>query len=386
MSLFHHPNLKSIDTKGLEIAWFAPLCNDDYEWLGQPDPGLKSTFAHTQSIFLKAERLGFKNILCPSSYQVGQDTWTFASAMGAQSQHMNLLVAIRCAEVHPVMLARAIATLDHMVKGRLTINIISSDLPGETMSSRERYQRSRECIQILKQAFSGRGIEFKGTFYNCKADSEPAIPYQTGGPLFYFGGFSEEAKELCAEFCDVYLMWPETKSRLAELRDDLLNRAAKFNRKIDFGLRIHTVVRDSEEEARSAAQKLVSRLDDQVGTAIRSRALDSISLGVARQAEMREWSDSEGYVEPHLWTGIGRARSGCGGALVGSGPQVVSKLKEYQDMGFRAFILSGYPHSEEMDHVAKHILPHFDLISFPHSLGKVPDFEPPTPLGSGPRF
>ena len=121
------------------------------------------------------------------------------------------------------------------------------------------------------------------------------------------------------------------------------------------------IVRDTEAEARLAATRLLSRLDDAAGAAIRSASLDSGSAGVRRQAELREASaGDDGYVEDNLWTGIGRARSGCGAAIVGDPDQVLAKLNAYRDLGIDAFILSGYPHAAEADLFARHVLPRLD--------------------------
>jgi alkanesulfonate monooxygenase len=81
---------------------------------------------------------------------------------------------------------------------------------------------------------------------------------------------------------------------------------------------------------------------------------------VRRQAELREASGTEGYVEDNLWTGIGRARSGCGAAIVGNPDQVLAKLNAYRERGIDAFILSGYPHLHEADLFARHVLPRLD--------------------------
>ncbi len=204
--------IRSPHLKGAEVAWFAPLCNGDDDFLGKHDPKYKSDWANTSNVLLTADRLGYRNILCPSSYQVGQDTMTFASAMAPLTQNINLLTAIRCGEVHPPMLGRAIATLDHILEGRLTINIISSNLPGEELSSEARYQRSREVIEILKQGWHQDHLDFESEFYVIQlATTEFVKTYQqNGGPLLYFGGYSTPGVDLCAEQCDVYLMWPET--------------------------------------------------------------------------------------------------------------------------------------------------------------------------------
>jgi len=362
-------SIRSEHLEGAEVAWFAPLCNGDDEFLGHHDIRFKSDWSNTSNVLLTADRLGYRNILCPSSYQVGQDTLTFASAIAPLTSQINLLAAIRCGEVHPPMLGRTIATLDHLLKGRLTINIISSDLPGTKLESAARYQRSREVIEILKQGWTQDYIDFKGEFYNIQLDStDPVKPYQqNGGPLLYFGGYSPSAVDLCAE--------------------NMSEKAAGYGRKVDFGLRVHVIVRETEEEARAAAARLMKyiEVDEEKGTEIRERALDAQSYGVSRQAEMRKISSDDGFAEPHLWTDIGKARSGCGGAIVGNPDQVLAKIQRYMDMGIRAFIFSGYPHASECKLFANYVLPKLKTFSMPEKQGRIPAVPPMTPLAAGIR-
>ena len=371
---------------GAEISWFAPICDGDDQYLGVRDQKFKSSWENTSQIVKTADELGYSNVLCPSSYQVGQDPLTYISAMAHLTKNINFLAAIRSGEIHPPMLARSIATLDHILKGRLTINIISSDLPGTLLSSSERYARSREVIQILKQAWTRDEINFQGKYYNFNLPSAPVKPYQqNGGPLLYFGGYSPEGVDLCAEFCDVYLMWPDTEKKLEVLISSMRSKAAQYNRTIQFGLRVHVIVRETENEAKAYANKLISKLDIKMGEDIKNRALDSKSLGVSKQASLREKADQEYYAEPHLWTGIGLARSGCGAAIVGNPEQVYQKIKSYMDMGINAFILSGYPHKKECELFAKYVLPKLKNIHLPEILGRVPKTTPNTPLGNGLR-
>jgi len=376
--------LSTID--GAEISWFAPLCNGDDDFLGNRNPLYKSSWENTSSIVKTADQLGFKNVLCPSSYQVGQDPLSFVAGMSSQTEKINFLVAIRCGELHPPMLARTIASLDHMLKGRLTVNIISSNLPGMDLSSKERYARSREVIQILKQSWTQDQIRFKGKYYDFNLSSRPVKPYQqNGGPLLYFGGYSPDGVDLCAEFCDVYLMWPETKPKLRGLMDTMRNKAAKYNRTVKFGLRVHVIVRETEKEARNYADQLISKLDLEKGTDIRNRAQDAASLGVSRQSKLREESDEKYYVEPNLWTGIGLARSGCGAAIVGNPDQVVAKIESYMKMGINSFIFSGYPHKKECEIFARLVLPRLKTVSLPEVFGRIPSSSPNSPLANGTR-
>jgi len=371
---------------GAEVSWFAPLCDGDDDFLGNRNPAFKSSWENTSKIIKTADELGFRNVLCPSSYQVGQDTLSYVAAMATATEQINFLAAVRCGELHPPMLARTISTLDHMLKGRLTINIISSDLPGVQLSSSKRYARSREVIEILKQSWTQDRIEFNGKYYQLSLPTDPVKPYQqNGGPLLYFGGYSPDGVDLCAEHCDVYLMWPETEQKLQGLMNDMTNRASDYQRTVQFGLRVHVIVRETEKEARSYANNLLSKLDLDLGKDIRNRAQDATSLGVARQAILREEADNQHYVEPNLWTGIGLARSGCGAAIVGDPNQVLAKINRYIDMGIRSFIFSGYPHLQECELFAKYVLPNIKTVSLPEVFGRRPKKTPNSPLGSGVR-
>lgn len=340
-----------------EVSWFSALCDDDYEFLGVQDPALASSWEHCRNIALTAEKGGFDNILLPSGYGLGIDTLTFAAGIAPLLQRMRLLAAIRCGEMWPPQLARQLATIDQMLSGRLTVNIISSDMPGETLPSAPRYQRTVETMHILRTLLNGEALDFDGEFYKLKVEP-PRIRTVSGkSPQFYFGGLSEDAREAAAKGCDVYLMWPDKQEAVKEILADMTARATKHGRKLKFGYRVHVVVRETEAQARAAADRLLSHLDAPVGDAIRAKSLDSQSVGVRRQAELRENASDDGYAEANLWTGIGRARSGCGAAIVGDPDQVLAKLQAYQAMGIDAFILSGYPHAAEADLFARHVLP-----------------------------
>ena len=370
----------------VEISWFAPICDGDDDILGSRNSKYKRSWNNTSRIVKTADELGYTNILCPSSYQVGQDTLSFVSSMAPLTAQINFLAAIRCGEIHPPMLARALATIDHILKGRLTVNIISSDLPGNKVESSIRYARSKEVIQILKQGWNNDEINFKGEFYDIKLPSDPVKSYQkNGGPLLYFGGYSPDGVDLCAEHCDVYLMWPDTEDKISTLISNMKAKALRYNRTVQFGLRIHVIVRETEAEARKYASKLISNLDYNLGNEIRDRAQDSKSLGVSMQSELRSNSDKDFYVESNLWTGIGLARSGCGAAIVGDPDQVYNKLKRYMNLGIRSFILSGYPHHKECELFAQYVLPRFSNIHLSKAFNRLPKSIPNTPLGTGIR-
>ncbi|MBU6239943.1 MAG: LLM class flavin-dependent oxidoreductase [Planctomycetes bacterium] len=370
------------EAREIEVAWFAALCGDDYEFLGVPDGKLRSSYQHCGEIARTADQLGYDNILLPSSWIPGQDSLAFAAAMAPQLSHINQLVALRMGEVWPPMLARAIATVDHIAQGRLCLNIISSDWPGIQECSEVRYRRSGEIIQILRGLWATQGsFDWDGEFYKFRLPSSlPAQTFQqNGGPLLYFGGISPAAQELCAQYCDVFLMWPEPEAAIMETMRVMSQRAAQYGRKIDFGFRTHVIVRETESEAREAAERLISRLDPSKGLEIKRRSLDSQSAGVLRQDAWREQAGGDLYLEDHLWAGIGLARSGCASAIVGDPDQVLAKLNRYVEMGVRAFILSGYPHLDECRLFADHVLPRLQRCRLNQVQQRLVD-QPVTPL------
>ena len=341
----------------VEVAWFSALCDDDYEFLGVPDPALASSWPHCSDIVQTADRNGFDNVLLPSGYTLGIDSTAFAGAIATHTKNIHLLLAIRIGEMWLPQLARQLASIDHFANGRLTINIISSDMPGETLPSGPRYQRTREWMRALKILLSGERLEMDGEFVKLSLDPPRAATVNGQCPPLYFGGFSEDAKDVAAAEADVFLTWPDTVASVGATVAEMNNRAAAYDRTLICGLRTHVIVRETEAEARAAADRLLSKLDADTGDEIRNRSLDAASVGVQRQAALRDSAGDDGYAEENLWTGIGRARSGAGAAIVGDPDQVLAKLEAYQAAGIGAFVLSGYPHKDECDLFAKYVLP-----------------------------
>jgi len=243
---------------GCEVYWFAALCDDDYEFLGVPDEALLSSWEHCRGIALGAEEAGYDSLLLPSGYAMGIDSVAFAAGITPLLRRMRLLVAVRMGEMWPPQLARQLATIDQMTGGRLTVNIISSGLPGETLDSAARYRRTLEIMRVLRDLLDGKSVDFHGEFVSLTLDPPRLRPAGGRCPLFYFGGLSEAARDVAAQAADVYLMWPDTMPAVGAVVADMRARAARYARELRFGYRAHVIVRASEQEARAAARRLRS--------------------------------------------------------------------------------------------------------------------------------
>ena len=340
----------------LEIAWFAPSCVGDTTRLGVDDPGRRATFAYNRRVVQGAEAAGFDNVLIPSSFVPGLDPWTLATALAPTLTTMRLLPAVRVGEFDPPMFARAAKNLQQLMDGRLTINIISSELAGETLGSTERYRRTAEAMSLLRSFWADETVTHDGEFWRYDGLSTAPTRTRTPPPM-YFGGTSEAARETAAQHADYYLMWVEGVEAIGRLVAEMRERAALHGRTLRFGLRTHVIARDTEADARTAAADLISALDPAIGRRLKKAAHDHASEGVRRQDALRAAASDDGFAEAALWTGIGVARSGVGAAITGSTEQVVDKIRDYAALGIDAFILSGYPLDDEAERVGRTVLP-----------------------------
>jgi alkanesulfonate monooxygenase len=355
-------NIKTTE-RVMEVSWFDDMSDGDTEYLGVRDISRSSTFEHCLDILQSAERNGFQAALLPTAYDTGLDPLAFALAAQRHTHTIKPIVALRMGEIYPTTLSRQIATLDKVSQGRFIINAISSDFPGQKTSAEDRYSRTAEVLEILIQGWEKEEINFSGKYYNVHLDAAPAKCVYNKRPLIYFGGISPEAKDIAARYADVYLMWPEKMDMMKETIEEVSAMAAKHGRVIDFGLRIHMIVRPNEQEARDYAKRLMSKLNEEEGLNMRARHQDAASYGVYRQDELRKQADADGFIEPLVWSYVGKVFSGCGSALVGSGEQVTQKLHDYMDIGFRAFIHSGFPLLEEADYFGKLVMPNLPVVS-----------------------
>jgi alkanesulfonate monooxygenase len=177
----------------------------------------------------------------------------------------------------------------------------------------------------------------------------------------YFGGSSAAAHHFAANEMDVYLSWGEPPQQVAEKIADVRERAAENGRTLTFGLRLHVIVRETDEEAWAAADDLIKYIDDDAIDKAQQAFKRSDSEGQRRMAELTKWGSSRSRealeVSPNLWAGVGLVRGGAGTALVGSPETVAARLQEYADLGIENFVLSGYPHLEEAYRVAELLFP-----------------------------
>jgi alkanesulfonate monooxygenase len=345
----------------LDLLWFCQLAADG-EFIGTK-PERRATLPYITSLVETAAEMGFSSLLTATNFHAEHEAWTASIATLARTQGAGLLIAVRPGMFHPALFAKMVATAANLFPGRVRVNIVVGSNPaenamyGDTENHADRYARTREFIAIMRELWRGVPVDHDSPRYPFKGAIVSPVPPQ---PVpIYLGGHSEDAQRIAAELADVYLLWGDTvagvEKRLMSMRAQEGQVKRLADAPVRYGLRCHVVVRETEDEAWKAAERLISRIDPEVRRKFIETTAVVDSEGQRRQLELA--ASSSLVVEENLWSGVGLARSGVGVAIVGSPAQVAAKLRAYQALGISTFILSGYPHLEECRRFGEMVMP-----------------------------
>ncbi|AJC21957.1 FMNH2-dependent alkanesulfonate monooxygenase [Pandoraea pulmonicola] len=350
----------------MQVFWFIPT-HGDTRYLGTSEGGRVFDFDYARQIASAVDALGYEGVLLPTGRSC-EDAWVTASSLIGATRNLKFLVAVRPGIASPALTARMAATFDRLSGGRLLINVVTGGDAGELEGDgffadhAERYAVTDEFLRIWRSLFekshTGESVDFEGEHLRAKGAKLFFPPVQSPHPPLYFGGSSEVARDIAAEQLDVYLTWGEPLADVAEKIADVRARAAKLGRTLRFGLRLHVIVRETEDEAWRAADALISKLDDETIARVQAQFAKMDSEGQRRMAALHGGRRDKLVIAPNLWAGVGLVRGGAGTALVGDGPTVAQRLREYAELGIDTFILSGYPHLEEAYRFAELVFPH----------------------------
>ena len=345
----------------LDIFWFLPTSGDT-RYLGRSDSGRPATNKYMQQIAIAAESLGYDGVLIPTGSSC-LDPWITAASLVPVTHRLKLLVALRTSLGNPTASARQAATLDQASNGRLLLNVVpggdATELAadGIFLDHDQRYEAADEFLTVWRRLLSGEVVNFTGKHVHVEGAQNFFQPVQQPHPPLYFGGSSPAAHELAAQQVDAYLTWGEPPADVAAKIADVRERAKKYGRTVHFGVRLHVIVRETNEQAWAAAEELISHLDDDVIADAQKNYAKMDSEGQRRMAALHGGQRDKLEVSPNLWAGVGLVRGGAGTALVGDPETVAKRLQEYADLGVDRFVLSGYPHLEEAFRFAELVFP-----------------------------
>lgn len=349
----------------LNLFWFLPTHGDGH-YLGSDDGARPVDYGYLQQIAQAADRLGFTGVLIPTGRSC-EDAWLVAASMIPVTQRLKFLVALRPSVISPTVAARQAATLDRLSNGRALFNLVTGSDPQELaadgvfLDHTERYEVSAEFTRVWRRLLEGETVDYEGKHIRVRGAKLLFPPVQQPRPPLYFGGSSDVAQDLAAEQVDLYLTWGEPPEQVKEKIAQVRAKAALHGRSVRFGIRLHVIVRETNEEAWRAADRLIEKVDDETISKAQAALARTDSVGQHRMAALHNGKRDNLEISPNLWAGVGLVRGGAGTALVGDGPTVAARINEYAALGIDSFILSGYPHLEEAYRVGELLFPNLDI-------------------------
>ena len=360
----------------MKLLWFIPT-HGDGRYLGTSYGGWPVDFGYLKQIACAVDDLGFYGALLPTGRSC-EDAWVTAAALFPETRRMRFLVAVRPGLISPTLAARMTTTFDRLSNGRLLINMVASGDPEELagdgvfLEHDQRYEITDEFLHIWRALVSGTGeVNFAGKYLQVRGAKNLFRGVQQPYPALYIGGSSSAGIEVAAKHTDHYLTWGEPPAQVAKKIETVRTEAARYGRSIRFGIRLHVIVRESDDAAWRDAEALISHLSDQTVRAAQQTLARHDSISQQRMLALQKLNGTRrtrGVLEvsPNLWTGVGLVRGGAGTALVGNAETVAARMLEYRELGIETFILSGYPHLEEAFRVAELLFDRLPLVHDEH--------------------
>lgn len=348
----------------MNIFWFLPTAGDS-KYLGTTKGNRTVNIDYLQQVAQAVDRLGFEGALLPTG-RACEDSWVTASSLIPLTTRMKFLIALRPGMMSPSVAARMASTFDRFSNGRLLLNIVQGGDPVELagdglhLSHSDRYELTNEFLTVWRELFEKEVVNYKGDYINIKDGKLDYLSTQKPYPPLFLGGSSDAGLQVAAEHVDYYLTWGEPVEKVEQRINKVKALAAEKGRTLKFGIRMHVIVRETEEEAWQAANDLIKYVDDEViaKTKEKFKSFDSHAQQSMTSQSVTNKDSLE--ISPGLWAGVGLAREGAGTALVGTPEQVKENMEKYEKAGIDTFILSGYPHLEEAYRVAELLFPILD--------------------------
>ena len=343
------------------ILWFLPT-HGDGRYLGTGIGGREVSFNYLRQIAQAADQLRYFGVLLPTGRSC-EDSWIVASSVAPFTERLRYLVAVRPGLQSPSVAARMTATLDRISNGRLLVNVVTGGDPVENkgdgifLPHNERYEVTREFLAVYSGLLAGKTVDVEGKHIRIEGGKLLFPPVQSPRPPLYFGGSSDAGIDVAVDTVDKYLTWGEPPALVAEKIAKVRDVAAARGRKLSFGIRLHVIVRETNEAAWRAASELIKHVSDETIALAQKNFARMDSVGQRRMAQLHGGKRDKLEIAPNLWAGVGLVRGGAGTALVGDAQTVAARIREYQDLGIDTFIMSGYPHLEEAYRFAELVFP-----------------------------
>ncbi|MFM0646026.1 dimethyl sulfone monooxygenase SfnG [Paraburkholderia bryophila] len=315
---------------------------------------------YNQKLAQTAERAGFDYALSQIRFTAGygadnqHESVSFSQALLHATTKLKVLAAILPGPWSPAVVAKQIATIDHISNGRIGINVVSGWFKGEFtaigepwLEHDERYRRSREFIEALKGIWTQDNFTYRGDFYRFNNYTLSPKPVQKPYPEIFQGGSSRAARDNAASVSDWYFTNGNTPENLKLQIDDIQTKAAKNDHKVRIGVNAFVIARDTEEEARAVLDDIIAHAHVEAVHAFGD---------AARQAGSAS-PEGEGNWAKSTFEDLVQYNDGFRTNLIGTPRQIAERIIELKAAGVD-LILAGFLHFiEEVEYFGQKVLP-----------------------------
>ncbi|AOJ00206.1 dimethylsulfone monooxygenase SfnG [Burkholderia sp. LA-2-3-30-S1-D2] len=315
---------------------------------------------YNQKLAHTAEAAGFDYALSQIRFTAGygaehqHESVSFSQALLHATTKLKVLAAILPGPWHPAVVAKQLATIDHISNGRIAINVVSGWFKGEFtaigepwLEHDERYRRSKEFIQALKGIWTQDNFTFKGDFYRFNDYTLSPKPVQKPHPEIFQGGSSRAARDNAASVSDWYFTNGNTPENLKAQIDDIRAKAAANNHRVRIGVNAFVIARDTEEEARAV-------LDD----IVRHAHVEAVhAFGDAAKEAGKASPEGEGNWAKSTFEDLVQYNDGFRTNLIGAPQQIAERIVALKAIGVD-LVLAGFLHFiEEVEYFGQRVLP-----------------------------
>ena len=326
-------------------GWLRNVANENME----------PTWPYVKRLAQRSEQIGFdltllaelnlNDIKGPEAPSL--DAWSTAAALAAVTERLELMVAVRPTFHNPALLAKAAANIDHISRGRVSLNVVSSWWADEARKygvhfeqHDDRYARTSEWLDVLNGVWSQDHFSFSGKYYRVEDNLLQPKPVSQPRPTLYAGGESPAAKELIAEKCDAYLMHGDAPERVGEKIADLRERRARRGLPpMKFGVAGYAIVRETEREAQQELRRITDVQQSAAGYANYQQWLAGTQL--EQRVSLEDYSVSN---------------RGLRSGLVGTAEQVAEQVAKFEKVGTDLVLLQFSPQLEEMERFSDSVI------------------------------
>ncbi|HXD22842.1 MAG TPA: LLM class flavin-dependent oxidoreductase, partial [Gemmatimonadaceae bacterium] len=274
------------------------------------------------------------------------DAWSTAAALAAVTERLELMVAVRPTFHNPAILAKQVANLDLISKGRISLNVVSNWWADEARrygvqfdSHDDRYARTEEWLKIIAGAWKEKSFSHDGKYY--RSEDTILSPKPARRPTLYAGGESEAAKSLITRACDAYVMHGDPPDRIAPKVADIRRRRQETGLpEMEFGMAAYAIVRPTEREAKEELARITN-----------------VNPGSAGYNNYRDWISHTKLEQQVSLEDYSVSNRGLRAGLVGTPEQVAERVNELQEAGVGLLLLQCSPQFEEMERFAAEVMP-----------------------------